>query len=74
MCGKPLLVNDVGVGITSDGFPSRFPYLKTLIDSGHFRIVLTILTFTRSVKPTRKEEEKVITDYRTIINPYKGKE
>jgi len=44
MCGNPLRVNqDIRISL-KNGFPVRFSYLKGLIDKGHFRIVLTILT------------------------------
>jgi hypothetical protein len=73
MCGKPLMVNDAGVSVTPQGFPSKFLFLKPLIDNREFNIVLTILTFTRSVRPTKKEALKIKPDYSTITNPYKGK-
>jgi hypothetical protein len=74
ICGKPLLSNESGVSITKDGFPTRFLYLKELVDSGCFRVVLTLLTYTRSIIPTAKEYKKVKPDYSTITNPYKGKD
>jgi len=73
MCGQPLLSNSAGVGLTLDGFPSKFLYLKTLLDNRHFRIVLTFLTYTRSIKPTKKELKGLTPDYSSITDPYKGK-
>jgi hypothetical protein len=44
ICGNPLRVNNEIRIKLQNGFPTRFSYLKELIDKGHFRIVLTILT------------------------------
>nr|UEP19808.1 RNA-dependent RNA polymerase [Sclerotinia sclerotiorum mitovirus 45] len=75
MSGKPLLTNSSQVSLTN-GFPTKFLYLKEYIDSRklvNLRLVLTLLNYTRSIKPTKKEEETVKPDYSTINAPFKGK-
>lgn len=74
MCGKPLFQNDSKVYLDKDGFPSRFLYLKELIDSNNHSVVLTLLNYSRSIIPTKLEEKKVKVDYSSINSPYKGKE
>jgi len=73
--GKPLMVNSALVSL-QDGFPTRFLYLKELIDSGGLinkRFVLSLLTYTRSIIPTKEESSKIKVDWSSISNPYKGK-
>jgi hypothetical protein len=72
-CGKPLLVNNSRVSLTRGGVPSKFLYLKDLIDSGHIRVVLSILTYTRAIKPNRREDMKLEPDFSTITDPFKRK-
>jgi len=74
MCGQPLMVNQsVRIKLTK-GFPSRFLYFKDLLDHNtSIRILLTLLTWTRSVKPTKKESLNLKPDYSTITSPSKGK-
>jgi hypothetical protein len=74
MCGKPLYSNDDRVSLTK-GFPTRFIYLKELIDSNNVskRGVLTLLYFIRSIKPTSKEYSKVVPKFNSITDNYKGK-
>jgi hypothetical protein len=74
ICGKPLKVNKAGVAVNQVGFPKRFLFLKTLVDQGKFSCVLSLLTFTRSIKPTGREFKDIKPDYSTITAPYKGKE
>lgn len=74
MCGKPLLSNKVGVSLTKQGFPKQFLYLKPFLDQGKFNIVLTLLTYSRSIRPKAKEVAKVEPDYSSITDPYKGKQ
>lgn len=74
MCGKPLLSNKAGVSLTNQGFPKQFLYLKPYIDQGKFNIVLTLLTYSRAIRPKAKEVAKVEPDYSSITDPYKGKE
>nr|AWY10963.1 RNA-dependent RNA polymerase [Sclerotinia sclerotiorum mitovirus 1 HC025-A] len=73
--GTPLRSNSSRVSLTN-GFPTKFLYLKRLIDSGNpkeLRFVLTLLGFTRSIRPTVKEKNQVVVDYSSISNPFKGK-
>jgi len=73
ICGKPLLVNSARVSLTREGVPSNFLYLKDLIDKGHVKVVLSILTYTRVIKPNKREEKKLEPDFSTITEPFKGK-
>jgi hypothetical protein len=75
ICGHPLKSNDCLVSLTK-GFPTRFLYLKEIIDSNNFikiRGVLTLLYFTRSIIPTKEEESRIKPTLTTINAPYKGK-
>ncbi|AEX91878.1 RNA-dependent RNA polymerases [Sclerotinia sclerotiorum mitovirus 1] len=72
--GQPLRSNSNLVSLT-DGFPTKFLYLKELIDSGDnkmIRFVLTLLGYTRSIIPTIKEKNQVAPDYSSISAPFKG--
>jgi hypothetical protein len=62
------------VALDHDGFPLKLIYFKSLINSGHVRSVLSLLTYSRAIKPTKIELLKVKPDYSTITAPYKGKE
>jgi len=81
MCGTPLYTNDKGVSLTKEGFPKRFLYLKEYIDSKDYknlRAVMSLISYSRSIKPTREEEEKQklsskLIDFSTITKPYTGK-
>jgi len=68
ICGKPLLVNKAGVAVDKSGFPTRFLYLKEILDKGYVRSVLSLLTYTRAVKPTARESSKIKVDYSTITD------
>jgi hypothetical protein len=71
MCGVPLMVSEFRISLT-DGFPTRFLSLKKLIDQGHFRIVLTILSWTRSIKPNKRELKGLGASFETITDPSKA--
>jgi hypothetical protein len=75
ICGQPLKVNlDVRIGL-SNGFPTKFLYLKDLIDTCNIkvlRVILTLLTFTRTVEPTKKESKSIKVDYSSIVLPNKS--
>lgn len=76
ICGQPLKVNDSQVSLTN-GFPTRFLYLKTLIDSNNYikiRGVMTLLSYTRAITPTKEEEKKIKPSFNTITDRYKGKD
>jgi len=63
--------------LTKDGFPTRLIYLKPMIDSKDpikIRGVLTLLSYNRSIQPTKDELKKLEVDYSTINSPYKGKD
>jgi hypothetical protein len=72
--GNPLKQNEEGVSLDKDYFPKRLNLLKALIDSGNLKVVLTILGYTRSIMPTRKESLTIKANFSSITDPYKGKE
>jgi hypothetical protein len=72
ICGKPLLENNAGVSVDKSGFPTRFLILKHLVDKGQVRVILSLLTLSRAVKPTKVEEKGIKPDFTTITSPYKG--
>jgi len=74
MCNKPLLSNKDGVAVDSTGWPIRMLFLKELTKTRKgWRIILTILSYTRGVKPSAKEDSQIIPDYSSITKPYTGK-
>ncbi|AGC24233.1 RNA-dependent RNA polymerase [Sclerotinia sclerotiorum mitovirus 4] len=74
ICGQPLLSNKEGVALDHSGWPKKFLYLKKFIKTNkELRILLTLLSFTRTIVPNKKEELKIKPDYSTIDAPYKGK-
>jgi len=76
ICGKPLLTNKDLVSLTN-GFPTKFLFLKGLLDTKDLikiRGVLTLLYFTRSIVPTKLEESRIKPDFSSITNEYKGKD
>ncbi|QNS28825.1 RNA-dependent RNA polymerase [Diaporthe rudis mitovirus 1] len=69
ICKKPIINNDKKIS-TVGGFPTKFLYFKKLIDSGKIRdkaFVLTLLSYSRSIKPSKgtKLREPL---YETITN------
>jgi hypothetical protein len=69
LCGHPLYVNDLMVGVTSDGFPASILFMKELADSEDpqsLRFILTLLGISRAMKA----EGKV--NYNSITDPFKG--
>jgi hypothetical protein len=71
LCGRPLLVNDQGVGLV-DGFPKAFIFLKEYIDSGNtenIKFALSILGISRTIIPKKKEIIPI--NWKTIYEPSK---
>jgi hypothetical protein len=69
LCGQPLMVNDLMVGVSKDGFPTSILFMKDLLDSGESQsvsFVLTLLGISRALKA----EGKV--NYNSISDPFKG--
>jgi len=69
LCDQPLMVNDLMIGVTRDGFPSSILFMKELIDSEDpqsVRFTLTLLGISRAMKA----EGKV--SYNSITDPFKG--
>lgn len=70
LSGQPLMVNDLMIGVTKDGFPTQLIFVKDFIDSGNpesIRFVLTLLGVTRSFP------SPVAADYTSITAPSKAK-
>jgi hypothetical protein len=74
VCGKPLYSNASNVSLDSSGFPTRFLFLKHLLDEGDtgIKIVFTLLSLTRGLKPTKAEDKKIKYDLSPITAPHKG--
>jgi hypothetical protein len=69
MCGQPLLVNDLMIGVTKEGFPTAILFMKEMVDAEDaqsLRFVLTLLGISRAMKA----EGKV--NYNSITDPFKG--
>lgn len=69
MCGQPLTHNQCMVGLT-DGFPTKFLFLKKLVDSGKtsdIKFCLTLLCLSRTLLPSKGEEIPVSLE--TITKP-----
>lgn len=70
LCRQPLMVNDLMIGVTKDGFPSSILFMKELVDSDlpqNLRFVLTLLGISRAMSARGK------VDYSSITAPFKGK-
>nr|QIP68032.1 RNA-dependent RNA polymerase [Erysiphales associated mitovirus 1] len=70
VCGKPLKSNNSHVGLDKTGWPTRLDFLKVLLkDNRTLRVLMTLLSYTKSWVPDKKEAPKVKPDYSTIDNP-----
>nr|UTQ48823.1 RNA-dependent RNA polymerase [Monilinia fructicola mitovirus 6] len=73
-CGSPLKVNNKGVSLDKDGFPSIFKECKPLIQSENIllrKFVFTLINISRTIKPRRGEDIPVSLD--SITQPWSGK-
>jgi hypothetical protein len=73
ICGKPLKSNSSNVSLDKDYFPTRFVFLKKLSKTNP-DLVLTLLSYTRSLVPNKNETKARKVSTSTITDPYKGKE
>jgi len=73
ICGHPLFINDMMIGIDKEGWPKVFSFLKPLVDGNleSLKYLFTILNFTRSWDLTNKEWSKIKPDYDSITNESK---
>jgi len=73
ICGHPLFVNDMMIGIDKEGWPKVFSFLKPLVDGNleSLKYLFTILNFTRSWDLTNKEWSRIKPDYDSITNESK---
>ena len=75
ICGQPLLINNMSIGLTKDGWPKKLLFLKALVDSGktsNLKFVLTILNFSRSFTLSKSEWSKVEPNFNSITDPPKS--
>ncbi|BAQ36630.1 RNA-dependent RNA polymerase [Fusarium coeruleum mitovirus 1] len=73
ICKKPIHSNSSNVSVDKSGFPSKFLYLKPLIkEVKDIKILLTLLSFTRGLKPSKKEDSNIKYDLSSITSPFKG--
>jgi len=69
LCGQPLLVNDLMIGVTPEGFPTSILFMKELLDaedSQSVSFILTLLGISRAMKADGK------VNYNSITDPFKG--
>lgn len=73
MCGQPLLVNKLKIGIDSTGWPKSLLFLKPLVNGNlqERKFLMTILTLSRTLVLGKKERAKLIPDYDSITKPGK---
>lgn len=73
ICGHPLFINDMMIGIDKEGWPKVFSFLKPLVDGNleSLKYLFTILNFTRSWDLTEKEWSRIKPDYDSITNESK---
>jgi hypothetical protein len=74
LCGKPLMVNTMRIGIDKDGWPKRLDFLKPLCNSSvaSNKFLLSLLTLSRAFQLTNKEWDKVAPNYNSIVDQPKG--
>jgi hypothetical protein len=73
ICNKPLKTNSNYVSLDKDYFPSKFLYLKKLSLTNP-DLVITLLSYTRALTPSKTEGNARKVDVSSIIDPYKGKD
>lgn len=72
ICGKPLNVNDARVSVI-DGWPRKFLFLKDYLTSlTGLRIILTAMTFSKAIMPSKKENKLFTVNLDSITDEYKG--
>ncbi|AHI43533.1 RNA-dependent RNA polymerase [Fusarium circinatum mitovirus 1] len=74
MCGRPLKSNKSNVSLDLSGFPSKFLYLKPYVKGtlNEKKFILTLLSLTRGLKPTKKENKLIEYKLNSITDPFKG--
>jgi len=75
ICHKPLFHNQEFVSIDKDGWPKRLLFLKPLSKGSinDKRVLFTLLSITRGLRPTKLEDSKINFDIKPIILPNQGK-
>jgi hypothetical protein len=74
IAGEPLFVNSDRVSIDKEGWPTALSEMKELVILGPngLRTILTIISFTRALVPTKYTLSKIKPDYSSITDPYTG--
>jgi len=75
ICNNPKKFNDNRVSLDKQGFPTKFLYLKPIIDKrtrGGIRKVLTLLNLTRALDPLGFEDKRILPNFSTITDEYTG--
>nr|UPW42080.1 MAG: putative RNA dependent RNA polymerase [Inner Mongolia sediment mitovirus 5] len=69
LCGQPLLVNNLRVGLDKNGWPKALLFLKPLLDQGiqGKKFLLTLISLSRTLEV--RKGEKLTPDYTSITNP-----
>jgi hypothetical protein len=73
ICKTPLKSNSNYVSLDKDYFPSNFLYLKKLCLTNP-DLVITLLSYTRALTPSKTEGNARKVDVSSITDPYKGKD
>ncbi|AKN79252.1 RNA-dependent RNA polymerases [Alternaria brassicicola mitovirus] len=73
ICGSPLLVNDLKIGIDPSGWPKSLLFLKDLVTGSleERKFLMTLLTLSRTFKLSSKEQKNLKPDYESITKPGK---
>jgi len=73
ICGQPLMVNNLKIGIDPSGWPKSILFLKPLTEGSleERKFLMTILSLSRTLKLEAKDKNKLKPDYDSITKPGK---
>lgn len=73
ICGHPLFINDMSIGIDKEGWPKIISFLKPLVNNNLscLKYLMTLLNFTRSWDLSQKDWNKIKPDYESIVGDSK---
>lgn len=73
ICGSPLLFNKLKIGLDTEGWPKQLSFLKPLANGSleEKKLLMTILTLSRTLEAKGKEKLKIKPDYDSITKPSK---
>lgn len=74
ICGQPLYINDLHIGIDNDGWPKRLLFMKHLAHGNieQKKYLLTLLLITRSFQWTKDVQNNILPKYETITDKPKS--